>query len=1085
MKMHHQKNQLRIGGVIALVLVFTLCGSCTHERKPVNSGDFAAYYTRIQTGADWELFDRTDEFADIAVVFGAARGKLIFWRGTSYLPNYENASGKRFPMDEIIPRHGDGNAVKPDKFNTYSQVKIVENSPARIIVNWRYVPDFKLVHEKNWVDEDYIIYPEGRIIRIIRKSGRTLEEWEDANNRVIKKYDLVSSGIIENEKLSNQGNTLTKSSSKYFIQEEFDKVNEIIPIKTARSGAPGKLVIAVSEPDHPKLLIKNWGDIPVKKIKINSETFQNYQSGHIKNLDGTDLIVWLNIKQEKNATIEIIPEEYEPPENEKPIARAGNDQWLLVNQKESGPYLFELNGSYSDDGSPKSKLHTSWKIIEGTGEAIINEAGNLNTTVSIPVEGSYLFQLTVDDTELKYFDTVSIIVEKYKGSYGDPIAWWNFEKHQGNKVTEMISNKEMEITGNSTWVKGVTGNGLEFSEFQNFIQYPYQEAPKVNPDAFSIEAWIAIKSYPWYKIPIAMQRSQNAGYYFGIDGDNKLFLNVFVKGKWEKCETAPPYPDLTLNGRNRDYIITKSPEITLPLLKWTHVTGTFNSNEGIKLYVDGVLKAENKIRGSMRVAGESDFFIGMDTGKNYPAHTERPDEGTDKSLYSYDGLMDEIKIYNSTLSQNEVVEACNFKQPYIRVPLKLRKAPRGPDGPKAFGAYQATLKFNDMNYDRCWRPGNNADVLVYFDEFDFKMVWWHGVAYYPVYYSGNGIGLTHEVCETRTPLGCAEALMDKECRYAYVQVLENTDARVVVKFRSAASDRQYFIAHEDPERDGWGCWTDEILTIYPDGTMPRQVTMWCSKQNEWHEFEQENYFFNPGQNPWNVVENELNTIANLKGEVSDLKWVNNWPKGKFIDNAVIKTYNYKDSETRPFAIVLDGLSVVYASPEVLHDYTLEPAGWWDHWPVSQIPCDGKWPIFPNGHFSSSSSGAIFTSNHLGSPAQIDFPAVVKTHDKMIIPYLFGMTDKNAGALVPLAKMYNNPPEISRVKGADYERYNVFRTEYVFSNPGNRISFTVDASSESPVANICFIIKKWDQDKLASITMNQKMMDIGKISTGRE
>ena len=321
--------------------------------------------------------------------------------------------------------------------------------------------------------------------------------------------------------------------------------------------------------------------------------------------------------------------------------------------------------------------------------------------------------------------------------------------------------------------------------------------------------------------------------------------------------------------------------------------------------------------------------------------------------------------------------------------------------------------------------------------------------------------------------------MDKECRYTRVQVLENTDARVVVKYRSAASDRRYFIAHEDEEHDGWGCWTDEILTIYPDGSMPRQVTMWCSVQDVWHEFEQENYFFNPGQTPWSVVEQERNTIANLKGEVSQLKWENNRPKGKYISNSVIKTYNYKNSASRPFAIIREGVSVIYEPEEILHDTPLEGAGWWDHWPVSQIPSDGKNPIFPNGHFSSSSSGAIFTTNHLESPAHLDHPTVIKTDTKLVIPFLFGMTTETAGGLVPLAKMYNHPPEITKVKGADYLGYNVFKHEYQFSKAEEQITFTVKASKKSPIANICFAIKNWGQDQMASITVNEERIESGR------
>ena len=90
-----------------------------------------------------------------------------------------------------------------------------------------------------------------------------------------------------------------------------------------------------------------------------------------------------------------------------------------------------------------------------------------------------------------------------------------------------------------------------------------------------------------------------------------------------------------------------------------------------------------------------------------------------------------------------------------------------------------------------------------------------------------------------------------------------------------------------------------------------------------------------------------------------------------------------------------------------------------------------------------------------------------------------MTTETAGGLVPLAKMYNHPPEITKVKGADYLGYNVFKHEYQFSKAEEQITFTVKASKKSPIANICFAIKNWGQDQMASITVNEERIESGR------
>ena len=73
--------------------------------------DFSAYYTKITSGAEWEIFDRTGNYPDIIVNLGALNGKFIFWRGASYLPYWVNDSEKNFmwkrsfkemEMDQIL-----------------------------------------------------------------------------------------------------------------------------------------------------------------------------------------------------------------------------------------------------------------------------------------------------------------------------------------------------------------------------------------------------------------------------------------------------------------------------------------------------------------------------------------------------------------------------------------------------------------------------------------------------------------------------------------------------------------------------------------------------------------------------------------------------------------------------------------------------------------------------------------------------------------------------------------------------------------------------------------------------------------------
>ena len=102
---------------------FILVNVCSQELRSKN--DFSAYYTKIKSGAEWEIYDRTGSYPDIIVNLGALNGKFIFWRGASYLPYWINDNGNKFYVEEIIERNGDGSDIMPDRVNTYSHVKII------------------------------------------------------------------------------------------------------------------------------------------------------------------------------------------------------------------------------------------------------------------------------------------------------------------------------------------------------------------------------------------------------------------------------------------------------------------------------------------------------------------------------------------------------------------------------------------------------------------------------------------------------------------------------------------------------------------------------------------------------------------------------------------------------------------------------------------------------------------------------------------------------------------------------------------------------------------------------------------------
>jgi len=267
-----------------------------------------AYYTKASTGEPFEQYSRTDKYADIKVNLGGDKGELVFCRGSSYLPYWQTSKGKWF-LNEEIKRSGDGPQARPDKFNTFSQVKVVETNPARASVNWRYVPNMSLIEEKGWAEECLTVYPDGVLIRTIRKEYKELDDWEDPSNLIINKLMLTEDGVepLASAWSSTSELSLSGSSASDYVQKDFDETKRAYVLRLKQNGLPSNLSLAVGAGvRNPVLFIENLGDVAVESIKMNCEEFKDYRVGYpVKEIEKLHVRehVWIDEKLEPGQNI--------------------------------------------------------------------------------------------------------------------------------------------------------------------------------------------------------------------------------------------------------------------------------------------------------------------------------------------------------------------------------------------------------------------------------------------------------------------------------------------------------------------------------------------------------------------------------------------------------------------------------------------------------------------------------------------------------------------------------------------------------------------------------------------------------------
>jgi parallel beta-helix repeat protein len=92
--------------------------------------------------------------------------------------------------------------------------------------------------------------------------------------------------------------------------------------------------------------------------------------------------------------------------NQAPIVNAGTDQNVTLAAGAT------LNGTVSDDGlpDPPGTVTTTWSQVSGPGTVTFADANAVDTTAVFSAEGSYVIELSADDSELGASDQVTITV---------------------------------------------------------------------------------------------------------------------------------------------------------------------------------------------------------------------------------------------------------------------------------------------------------------------------------------------------------------------------------------------------------------------------------------------------------------------------------------------------------------------------------------------------------------------------------------------------------------------------------------------------------------------------------------------------
>lgn len=285
-------------------------------------------------------------------------------------------------------------------------------------------------------------------------------------------------------------------------------------------------------------------------------------------------------------------------------------------------------------------LDTDWHFVAATYDGttmklfidnqLMNsseQSGNLNSRVAeihIGNQSSYRFldglmdevaiynrALTIDEINTMY----NTIPNPDTGD-GNLVSWWPMNEFGGTAVPDAHGNNN-GTESNATWATGVSGNCLSFNGESSTVNIPNN--PTLDfANELTIMAWVNTRDYKEAKIA---QKGDWDGH--GIGGTKWTGWKGHVRLEESGSESIE-----WTEGR--------------PLLnEWYHVALTYDGNM-LKLYVNGQLNNSRTISGTLHVNTRT-ASIGSDNG----------------AQKFFNGLIDEVKFFNSALNQTEIQAAFN------------------------------------------------------------------------------------------------------------------------------------------------------------------------------------------------------------------------------------------------------------------------------------------------------------------------------------------------------------------------------------------------------------------------------------------
>jgi hypothetical protein len=195
-----------------------------------------------------------------------------------------------------------------------------------------------------------------------------------------------------------------------------------------------------------------------------------------------------------------------------------------------------LSGTVTDDGlpDPPGIVTMTWSQVSGPGIVMFGNPGADETTVQFSAEGTYVLRLDADDGELTAADEITITVNS--GQPGDElVAHWKLDESGGTTTAydSTGSGNDGELKNGPVWTsEGKIDGALSFDGDDDYalINDPALINKLSQYFDFTISCWIKLNEDAYtetnYNNSLLYKNTQNSivirpsGYYIGFNAHN-------------------------------------------------------------------------------------------------------------------------------------------------------------------------------------------------------------------------------------------------------------------------------------------------------------------------------------------------------------------------------------------------------------------------------------------------------------------------------------------------------------------------------------------------------------------------------------